>query len=205
MIARLPPGTCLKQCARHVDHPTRTRPLVEQGRPACRAKAARGVPSLVFESNNALMAEGDTKAASPDAHIGRIGSTVRKLGRPGVVVPCPECRIVDLQPHPTTGTLGSYRRRRRLSQLPVRYRIHSFPRWSASPHPGKDPGCAAANRHTADCPGAEVFLDGMSPEKGLTHQRPNSVMPTQVGIHDFPLCVRHSRGWRACAPEGLTR
>ena len=111
VIARLAPGAGLKQCAGDVHHPTRARTFKEQGRPACRAKAARGVLCLVFESNDALMAEGDTKPARPDAHVGRISSTVRKLGRPGVVVPCPECRIVDLQSHPAAGTLGRYRRR----------------------------------------------------------------------------------------------
>jgi hypothetical protein len=37
------------------------------------------------------------------------------------------------------------------------------------------------------------------PAKALTHGPANRVMPTQVGIHDFPWCTRRSRGWRAFA------
>jgi hypothetical protein len=99
VIQRLPAGAAQEQRARNVDHVGRARALVDQRRSAAAAEAAHpaGLPVLV--AGDLIFSRGDPEALAPAADVGRVGGAVGEPAGASVIVPGPERRIVDLEPH----------------------------------------------------------------------------------------------------------
>src|SRR4051812_39258027 len=87
----------------------RARALVEQGRAAARAKAARRFGRDILEAGDAACAFGETKTLAPAADIGRIGRAMRAPACFRVVVPGPARGIVDLEAHRAAQTAAGDR------------------------------------------------------------------------------------------------
>src|SRR4051812_16188933 len=96
MIDGLPPGAGFEQRTRDVDHLFPCT-LVDQRRAAASAEAARAGVRVVLIARDLVLASPDAKALAPHTHIGGVHRTMRESARPRVVMPGPECRIVDFE------------------------------------------------------------------------------------------------------------
>src|SRR5258707_14352491 len=114
MIERLAAGAAGEQRAGNVDHVRRTATLVDDGRAALGAKAARGLGRLVLETREAVLALGDAETLAPASDISRVNSAMRAAARRRMIMPGPARRHVNLkgdlaaQALPGGGLAGGY-------------------------------------------------------------------------------------------------
>src|SRR3954466_10871936 len=96
MIDRLPPGAGFEQRTRNVDHLFPCT-LVDQRRAAAPAEAARAGSRVVLIARDLILTGRHAETLAPDAHIARVDRAMREPARARVVVPGPECRIIDFE------------------------------------------------------------------------------------------------------------
>src|SRR5258706_8009807 len=107
----------------------------QPSRPWLRLRDASFCARLRFvEPRDAFGSLQDAKSAAPRTHVRRIGATLGATAGIGMVVPGPECGIVDLEPHvPANASAGRLASGKFAGLSPARGPLHVEPRSEKRP------------------------------------------------------------------------